>query len=260
MEGRFHILGSSSSGNCALLETEESRVLIDAGFSGRRTVSMLREIGVEPEDLDGVFITHEHNDHSAGIRGLSRFQELPFFANRDTAEGLQGKLSRKVSWKIFETGQPFVFRDLEIRPVGIPHDAYDPVCFLFSWGHDDLFSPRRNLAWVNDLGYVPPAVYSVLSEADTVVIEANFDEEMLERDTKRPFSLKQRIRSRHGHLSNRATLEALKKVETPRWKQLFFSHLSRECNAVNLVEDTFGPFCESLPSPVAMTVVPPCPA
>ena len=260
MEGRFHILGSSSAGNCALLETEESRILIDAGFSGRRTVSMLREIGVEPEDLDGVFITHEHNDHSAGVRGLSRFQEIPFFANRDTAEGLQGKLQRKVSWKVFETGQPFVFRDLEIRPVGIPHDAYDPVCFLFSWGRDDLFSPRRNLAWVNDLGHVPPAVYSVLAEADTLVIEANYDEDMLENDMKRPYSLKQRIRSRHGHLSNRATLEALRAVEKPRWKQLFFSHLSRDCNAVNLVEDTFGPFCESCPSAVQMTVVPPHPA
>ena len=223
-------------------------------------MAMLREIGIEPEELDGVFVTHEHNDHAAGVRGLSRFQELPFFANRDTATGLQSKLDRRVSWKVFETGQPFVFRDLQVRPVGIPHDAYDPVCFLFSWGRDDLFSPRRNLAWVNDLGHVPPAVLSVLAEAETLVIEANYDEDMLERDTKRPWSLKQRIRSRHGHLSNASTLEALRRVEKPRWKELFFSHLSRECNSVGLVEDTFGPFCESFPTPIRINVVPPTPA
>ena len=257
MEGRFHILGSSSAGNCALLETEESRILIDAGFSGRRTEAMLKEIGVAPEELDGIFLTHEHNDHSAGVRGLSRFKDIPFFANRDTAEGLQGKLQRKVSWKVFDTGRPFVFRDLVILPVAVPHDAYDPVCFLFSWGHGDLFSPYRKLAWVNDLGHVPPAVMPVLAEADTLVIEANYDEEMLERDAQRPFSLKQRIRSRHGHLSNRATLEALQRVERPRWKNLYFSHLSRDCNAVHLVEDTFGPFCESHCPSARMTVVPP---
>lgn len=257
MEGRFHILGSSSAGNCALLDTGDTRLLVDAGFSGRRTIAMLREIGVEPEDLDGVFLTHEHNDHAAGVRGLSRFRELPFFANRDTAEALQSKLDRPVSWKLFETGRGFRFRDLEIRPVAVPHDAYDPVCFLFSWGRDDLFSPRQSLAWINDLGHVPPCLDSVLAEADTLVIETNYDEEMLESDGKRPWSLKQRIRSRHGHLSNRATLDALRRVDRPRWRRLFFSHLSRDCNAVGLVEDTFGPFCETLSRSARMSVVSP---
>lgn len=255
MEGRFHILGSGSTGNCALLETGKTRLLIDAGFSGRRTVSMLRESGVDPEEIDGVFLTHEHSDHAAGVRGLSRYRDLPFFANRDTAEGLQQRLERRVSWRIFETGRPFVFGDLEIRPVAVPHDAYDPVCFLFSWGDGDLFSPRRQLAWVNDLGHVPPALDSVLAAADTLVIEANYDEDLLERDAKRPWSLKQRIRSRHGHLSNADTLAALRRIERPRWQRLFLSHLSRECNAPSLVEDTFGPFCDSLGHKVEMAVL-----
>ncbi len=255
MEGRFHILGSSSSGNCAFLDTGKTRLLIDAGFSGRKTAAMLKEIGVDPEELDGVFITHEHHDHASGIRGLSRFRQLPFFANRDTARGLQQKLDRKVPWKVFETGRPFVFRDLEIKPVTIPHDAYDPVCFLLSWGEDDLFSPRRNLAWVNDLGHVPPALEPVLEIADTLVIEANYDEDLLEKDSKRPWSLKQRIRSRHGHLSNTETLAALKKIQNPRWQRIFLSHLSRECNDAHLVEDTFGPFCESLKRKVELSVL-----
>lgn len=255
MSGRFQILGSSSCGNCAYLDTGNTRILIDAGFSGRRTTTLLRDIGVDPVELDGVFITHEHHDHSAGIRGLSRFRELPFFANRDTAQGLQDKLDRRVPWKVFETGQRFVFRDLEILPVAIPHDAYDPVCFLFSWGEDDLFSPRQSLAWVNDLGHVPPPVGTVLSNADTLVIEANYDEELLERDSKRPWSLKQRIRSRHGHLSNKETLTALQKINQPRWKRLFLSHLSQECNDPHLVEDTFGPFCESFPRKIDLSVL-----
>ncbi|MEM0965513.1 MAG: MBL fold metallo-hydrolase [Verrucomicrobiota bacterium] len=257
MTARFQILGSSSAGNCAFLQTEEAKILIDAGFSGRKTTSMLREIGVEPEELDGVFVTHEHNDHAAGVRGLSRFSEIPFFANRDTAECLQGKLERGVQWKIFETGRPFVFRDLEVRPVGVPHDAYDPVCFIFQWGRDDLFSPRQSLAWINDLGHVPPAIHPVLSRAETVVIESNYDEDMLESDVKRPWSLKQRIRGRHGHLSNKDTLAALQQVERPRWRSVHLSHLSRDCNSVSLVEDTFGPFFESLAHEVEMTVVSP---
>jgi len=255
MTGRFHVLGSSSAGNCAFLDTGSTRLLIDAGFSGRRTVAMLREIGVEPEDLDGVFITHEHSDHASGVRGLSRFRDLPFFANRDTAQALQGKMERKAPWKIFETGRPFVFRDLEIQPVAVPHDAYDPVCFLFSWGEDDLFNPRRSLAWVNDLGHVPPAIASILEKAETLVIEANYDEDLLEKDAKRPWSLKQRIRSRHGHLSNKETLTALRAVEKPRWRRIFLSHLSQDCNDPSLVEDTFGAFCESLPRPVDLSVL-----
>ncbi len=257
MEGRFHILGSSSAGNCALLDTGTTRILIDAGFSGRRTSAMLREIGVQAEELDGVFLTHEHNDHAAGVRGLSRFGNLPFFANRDTATELQRRLDRKIRWKVFETGTPFVFGDLEVRPVAIPHDAYDPVCFLFSWGGGDLFSPRRNLAWVNDLGHVPPGLEAILSEADTLVIEANYDDGLLERDAKRPWSLKQRIRSRHGHLSNEETLAALGRIANPRWERVFFSHLSRDCNEPGLVEDTFGPFLGGLRREVEMRVLSP---
>lgn len=254
---RFVILSSSSAGNCALLETDEARILVDAGLSGRKTVGLLGELGLRPEDLDAVFLTHEHQDHAAGLRGLSRYPHLRFFANRDTARALQAKLSRRIQWQLFDTETAFLYKDLEIRPCGVPHDAHDPVAFFFTWGQDDLFSPRRSLAWVNDLGHVPQRLADRLGAVDTLVVEANHDEDLLENDPRRPWSLKQRIRSRHGHLSNAAALEALQSIERPRWRRLCLGHLSRDCNDPSRVEDLFAPFCASLSPAPALSVLPP---
>ena len=107
----FKILGSSSSGNCSLFKTKKSKILIDAGFSGKRIVSMLEELGENIETIDAVFFTHEHADHAIGLKGLSHYDHLTFFANRDTAEALQKGLSRKVTWHIFETGSLFLYQD-----------------------------------------------------------------------------------------------------------------------------------------------------
>lgn len=115
MSADFKILGSSSSGNCALLRTGQTRVLIDAGFSGKRIGAMLEAVDERIEAIDAVFLTHEHSDHAKGIRGLARFADLPIFANRDTADAVQAKLSKRPNWQIFETGSAFRFRDMEIR-------------------------------------------------------------------------------------------------------------------------------------------------
>ena len=107
----FRILGSSSAGNCALIVTEEARVLIDAGFTGKKIAQMLSGIGVGIETLDAVFLTHEHGDHTAGLRGLSKYTNIQFFTNRDTAQALQPKLSRPLNWQLFETGTTFGFKE-----------------------------------------------------------------------------------------------------------------------------------------------------
>ena len=112
--------------------------------------------------------------------------------------------------------------------------------FYFEWGGEDLFNPLESLAWVTDLGYAPELVKEKIAQASILVIEANHCPRMLERDTKRPWSLKQRILGRHGHLSNGATLELLKSIEKPRWKEIFLMHLSKDCNDVNLVRDSFA--------------------
>ena len=184
MDVHFKILGSSSSGNSALLQAAGSSVLIDAGMSGKKLDALLKTEGTSSESLDAVFLTHEHNDHSAGIRGLSKFEKLPIFANQDTIQAIQPKLIKRPNWKIFETGSAFSFGPFTVHPFSVPHDAYDPVGFFFEWGKEDLFNPISSLAWVTDLGYVPTLVKERIRKAKILVVEANHCAKMLEQDTK----------------------------------------------------------------------------
>lgn len=238
MSMRFTILGSSSSGNCSLLVTDHCKVLIDAGYSGKQLCSLLASVGESIEQIDAVFITHEHSDHASGIRGLSKFQHLEFYANRETAKAVQSKLTKRPTWKLFETGATFEFKDLEVTSFSIPHDAYDPVGFVFKNGNGDLLTPHRSLAWATDLGYVSELVRERIRHVDVLVLEANHDADMLTEDTKRPWSVKQRIIGRHGHLSNRAAKELLDSMEEPWWKKVYLAHLSKDCNSVEKVAAT----------------------
>lgn len=250
---RFKILGSSSSGNCSLLITENCRVLIDAGFSGKRIGEMLEEAGESVEKLDAIFLTHEHSDHVAGMRGLAKYSNLKVFANRGTAQAVQRPLKRKIDWQIFESGSSFRFRDLEVETFQVPHDAYDPIGFVFSHGEDDLFSPRRKVAWVTDLGYVPQLVRERVRGADVLVVESNHCPRLLQQ-SERPWSLKQRISGRHGHLSNEAAKELICGIESPAWSHVYLAHLSGECNSVEAVEETFA-FARNGGAPYALNVV-----
>lgn len=241
MAMRFSILGTGSSGNAALLVTENTRVLVDAGFSCRKLNELLGELGESLERIDAVFLTHEHGDHAAGIEGLKKFPHLQIFANAATSRVVQNGLSHRPDWKIFETGTRFHFRDLQIESFAVPHDAQEPVGFRFTSGHDgDLFTPRRSLALFTDLGHAPHNVRECLRECDVVVVESNHCSELLKNDTRRPWSLKQRIGGRHGHLSNAAACELLAAVANPRWRRVYLTHLSRDCNSRAAVETAFA--------------------
>jgi phosphoribosyl 1,2-cyclic phosphodiesterase len=242
MSVEFQVLGSSSGGNCALLKTGHTQVLIDAGFSARRISLLLEAVGESLDAIDAVFLTHEHSDHAQGIRGLAKRADLPVFANRNTAEAVQDKLTQQVCWKIFQNGTEFIFRDLIVRSFRIPHDACDPVGFTFAWGEEgDLISPRRSLAWVTDLGYVPEYVKEHIRGVQKLVIEANYDEDLLERDKRRPWSTKQRIRGRHGHLSNRVAFELVEALSTcGSLQKVYLVHLSKDCNSIEIVRDKFA--------------------
>jgi phosphoribosyl 1,2-cyclic phosphodiesterase len=231
MAMRLSILGSGSAGNSALLQTDNTRVLVDAGFSAKRLGEMLDELGEKFERIDAIFLTHEHGDHAAALTGLARFPHLRVFANRATANALQAGLKHRPAWQLFETGATFRFRDLEVSSFAVPHDAQEPVGFLLAHGEDDLLAPRRSLAWLTDLGHAPQHVRERIREADVLVVEANHCPHMLEADTKRPWSVKQRIGGRHGHLSNEAARELLASVSAPRWRHVFLAHLSRDCNS-----------------------------
>lgn len=233
MSLNFQILGSSSSGNASFLSTPETKLLIDAGFTGKKIEELLKSRGENINDLNAVFLTHEHSDHSLGVKGLARKEGLHFFANKDTANAIQAKLTKKVYWRLFETGMTFQYRDLEVTTFSIPHDAYDPVGYIFKCG-------ERSLAWVTDLGYIPKLVQEKIRDVEILILEANYDEALLEEDTKRPWSIKQRIKGRHGHLSNTAAFEFLSNVKGA-WKQVYLAHLSKDCNDIEKVKNLFSP-------------------
>ena len=235
----FKILGSSSSGNAAVLRVHDQTILIDAGLSGKKLQFLLGEEGIAIEDLSAVFLTHEHNDHSAGIRGSQSSADCRFLQT-GTPSGDPSQVAKASELENFRDRKPFSFESFEIHPFSVPHDAYDPVGFYFKWGKDDLFDPFSSLAWVTDLGYVPALVRERIRQARILVLEANHCSKMLEDDKKRPWSLKQRIRGRHGHLSNQSTFDLLDSMEGSRWEKIFLMHLSKDCNDVELVKDRFS--------------------
>jgi phosphoribosyl 1,2-cyclic phosphodiesterase len=253
---RLHILGSSSAGNSGLLVTPDARILIDAGFSARRIKKALAAVGEKIEDLDAVFITHEHSDHCEGVAGLARLERPVFFANQETARAVQNSCKTAAPrWKIFETGTTFEFRGVSVCAFQIPHDAADPVGYTFTVGGATPDARRETLAWVTDLGYAPALVREKIKHADCLVLESNYDSGMLERST-RPPSLKQRIKGRHGHLSNDLAQEVLMTLGCERLRRVFLAHLSRECNHLDLVDAALAPVRLLHPQCV-FTIIPP---
>jgi phosphoribosyl 1,2-cyclic phosphodiesterase len=241
MAMRLQILGSGSSGNAALLKTADALVLIDAGFSWRKLTELVRTAGHRLEEIDAVFLTHEHGDHAAGIEGFKKHPRTEIYANPATARAVQQKYGRDATWRLFETGATFRCRDLEITSFAVPHDAQEPVGFVFANGAEgDLFFPRRTLAWLTDLGHVPAHVHQHLRSSDVVAVESNHCPRLLESDPRRPWSTKQRILGRHGHLSNADACALLEATAQPSWRRVYLTHLSRDCNSTDAIETTYA--------------------
>lgn len=228
----FQILGSSSAGNCSVLRTPKCTVLIDAGFTGKKIAENLAELGLSLSDIDAIFFTHEHRDHCEGMRALSHESGIRFFANRGTAEQINLRFSRRIAWSLFETGTRFEFGDLRVTTFAIPHDAADPVGYVFECG--ETAGTAERVAWLTDCGKITGVVRRALADVDALVLEANYDERMLS-NSGRPPNLIQRIRGSHGHLSNDAMSDFLREYENPRLQRLLLAHVSRECNAETLV-------------------------
>ncbi len=224
------VLASGSSGNCALVETPDTRVLVDAGLSAKRVAGLLEGIGVKPEQLDGILLTHEHSDHAAAVGVWGRRHGTPVYANRLTAEALSSD-SKGVDWRIFQTGGEFALGGLRVQSFSIPHDAAEPVGFVLSHG-------GQALGFLTDLGFPTRMVMERVRSVHTLLIEANHDEKMLQNDTRRPWSTKQRIMSRHGHLSNTAAAEVLAEIVGNGLRRALLGHLSEDCNRPELAVRT----------------------
>ena len=226
MAVQLTILGSGSSGNCAYLETGETRILIDAGFSARQTRQRLAAIGRAPEGLTGILVTHEHSDHINGLVGLAARLNIPVYCNRLTREAMELQLDCKFDCRIFATGASFEVGDIAVDTFSIPHDASDPVGFL-------LHTPDGNIGFLTDLGHATKLVLQRVRTANVLVLEANHDLKLLQ-ESGRPWSLKQRIAGRHGHLSNTEAADAAEEIMSADLSHLYLGHLSRECNRPEL--------------------------
>ncbi len=227
------MLGSGSAGNSALLATDHCKILIDGGLSARQIVLRLEQCGVMPEQLDGVLLTHEHSDHVCGLEVLCRKLDLPIYANAQTAEVVRydGALDRHRNWRIFRTGAEFAICDVLVQTFPVPHDAVDPVGFAF-------YAGSSALGFITDLGYATKMIVERLRQVHTLVIETNHDEKLLQNDTHRPWPVKQRIQSRHGHLSNNAAATVIEELLPGKIDRVVLGHLSRDCNAPTLALQT----------------------
>lgn len=224
---QFTILGSGSGGNCAYLETPGARLLIDAGFSGRQIRQRLASIGRSPETLTGILVTHEHSDHIQGLGVLASKLDIPVYCNRLTREAAEGILGCRLKAAVFQTGASFEVGDVSVETFSVPHDAYDPVGFLFR-------TAAGNVGFLTDLGHATKLVMERVRPAHLLVLEANHDVKLLQEDLKRPWSTKQRILSRHGHLSNDAAAEVAAELVSEHLGRIYLGHLSRDCNRPEL--------------------------
>jgi phosphoribosyl 1,2-cyclic phosphodiesterase len=224
---RLTILGSGSSGNCAYVETAETRLLVDAGFSLRQIRQRLAAIGRAPENLTGILVTHEHSDHVQGLAGLGEKLRIPVYCNRLTKDAVEFQLQKKLECRLFATGATFEVGDLAVESFSIPHDAQDPVGFM-------VHTSAGNIGFLTDLGHATKLVLERVRRAHVLVLESNHDVKMLQDCPTRPWSLKQRILGRHGHLSNEAAAAAAEEIMSADLCQLYLAHLSRECNHPDL--------------------------
>ncbi len=224
---RFSVLGSGSAGNSSVICHGDTRVLVDAGLSAKQLALRLEAIGIDPDSLTAVVLTHEHGDHCGGLEVFCRKRPLPVYGTRDTCtvvgEGLKRGL---VSWRKFEAGQGFEIGSLRFESFSVPHDAVDPVGYVIRDA-----DAASTVGILSDVGQVTTLIRERLRLVDTLFVEANYDETMLVNDTKRPWATKQRISSRHGHLSNDQTAELVIDIASERLHRVVLGHLSRDCNA-----------------------------
>ena len=231
----FCPLRSGSSGNALLAQGGGTRVLIDAGLSGRALENLLRERGVEPGTLQGILISHEHVDHISGAGMLSQRWDLPVYATEATWAGMEGKkYIDRIALKnrrAFAAGEDFYIRDLAISPFSIPHDTDDPVGFSVLYG-------GRKLCVATDLGHIDTGWMRALAGADLVLLESNHDPGLLRSHEQYPAWLKRRILGKNGHLSNQDCGSALARLVQAGLTRVILGHLSGDTNSPELAYHT----------------------
>jgi phosphoribosyl 1,2-cyclic phosphodiesterase len=227
-EVSFCILASGSSGNAAFLSTGNTRILIDAGLSMKELARRLALIGESLESIDAILISHEHSDHVAGLPVLARSKKVRarVFLTRLTAPAIDWG-GGQPRLETFQAGASFTVGDVEVTSFSIPHDALDPVAFCLEAG-------GARIGIVTDLGYIPASIKFHLRHTDLLMLESNHDLDMLKVGPY-PWSIKQRVMSRVGHLSNLGMSEFLMQDLDPSTHRLVLGHLSEQNNHPEIV-------------------------
>jgi len=226
------ILASGSRGNATFVSSGSTSILIDAGLSGIEIERRLKSKGLSPKNLDAILVSHEHTDHIQGVGILSRRFNLPVYINSKTQGAAFPQIGKVHDVKNFACGSTFLINDLAIHPFSISHDAEDPVGFT-------LNQNGTTIGIATDLGIVTAMVKEHLKGCDLLILEANHDEDMLINGPY-PWSVKQRVKSRTGHLSNAASKQLLNEIQHDRLKHVILAHLSETNNTPQKAVDEVG--------------------
>ncbi|KAB2311522.1 MBL fold metallo-hydrolase [Betaproteobacteria bacterium SCN2] len=232
---RFASIGSGSDGNGLVVEAGTTRVLMDCGFSLTETRARLAQLGLAPEDLDAVVVTHEHSDHIGGVARLAARYELPVWCTHGTWINWRAQTDALPWLEMIDPHRPFSVGELEIQPFAVPHDAREPVQFVFRAG-------ARMLGVLTDAGHVTPHIAASLSGVQALVLECNHDAGMLSAGPYPP-SLKRRVGGQYGHLENRQAAALLKQIDVSGLRHVIAAHLSQKNNTPELAR---GALAEAL--------------
>ena len=228
MSMQFSVLASGSSGNALFLENGEQSFLVDAGLSCKQMVKLIEQIDRDPNKINGIFVTHEHSDHIKGIGVMARKYKLPIYANEKTWRAMEHSIGDvPIDQKFtFDMETVKTFGNLEVESFGVSHDAAEPMFYIFRSG-------GKKLVIITDTGYVSDRMKKLIADADVYIFESNHDVQMLQM-SRYPWSVKQRILSDVGHVSNEDEAFAMGEVIGNNTSQIYLAHLSRDNNMKDL--------------------------
>lgn len=229
---RFCSLYSGSSGNCLLVETSNTKILVDAGESSKKITNALCSINVNPSDINGIIVTHEHSDHVKGLGTFSKKYDIPVFANSKTLDAMPEQIYKIDSKNIkkITIEESFEIGDLKIRPFKIPHDAANPCGF-------NIYSGNEKISIATDIGHMTSNIAHKLEDSSFVLLEANYDPNILKMSSY-PYLLKKRIAGPNGHLANIDAGKTISYLINSGLKKVMLGHLSKENNFPELAYRT----------------------
>jgi phosphoribosyl 1,2-cyclic phosphodiesterase len=226
---RLCVLASGSKGNSIFVQYEDQAIVIDCGLSGKEFKKRLDFAGLSEEAIKAIIISHEHSDHISGAGILSRKYGIPLYINQKTFEAAEKKIGKTESTVFFECGESFQIDTFIVHPFSISHDTEDPAGFTVT-------TPKGKLGIATDLGVASLVVKQHLKECNVLVLEANHDPGMLLENENYPWPLKQRVKGRHGHLSNEESAQLIQEVLHSDLNHVIMAHLSEENNLPEKVE------------------------